>query len=247
LIDAKFVTKVTDLAETKALTFTDLIDGKSHDYTTKQVFEVQPKPPSQPETVKVLTLAGFAQLVEEKIDGLDTKDFFIHVVDHETVELVASTTDKYGRRLTLITAEPVEFEGFRFGQWTEQENFIIGVASKFADTDDKQYVLATASSLTTAATSLSEDNGFSQTATVKAGMKTAETVKLKGVVELAPFRTFPEVGQPISNFVFRAKTSPNGPPLLMLVEADGGKWKIDAINEVKSALQKMALEPTIVA
>ena len=245
MIDKSFIEKVAELAEVQEFTSPDL-DGNIHHFTSKGLVEVQPKPPSLPEGVEVCTLSGFAALVEEKIDDLKTADFFIHVVDHRTVELVAADTDKYGRRLTLITAKPVEFEGFRFGQWITQEDFIIAVAARFAATDDKQYVLATASSLTTAATSVSEDDGFTQSATVKAGMKTAETIKLKGVVELAPFRTFPEVGQPISSFVFRAKQTPTGPNL-MLVEADGGKWKIDAINEVRSALSKMALEPTIVA
>jgi hypothetical protein len=245
LLDATFVQKVVDLAAVQEFTVPDL-DGLAHQFTSKQIFEAQPKPPTHAEIVKVCTLSGFASLVEEKIDALDVAKFFIHVVDHKTVELVATETDKYGRRLVLIKAEPVEFEGFRFGQWIDQENFIIAVAARFGETADKTYVLSTASSLTTEATSLSEDNGFSQKATVKAGMKTAETVTLKGVVELAPFRTFPEVGQPISSFVFRAKQSASG-PLLMLVEADGGKWKIDAIKEVQSALKGMALEPTIVA
>ena len=245
MIDATFVQRVADLSQVQEFQSVDL-DGREHDFTSKQVYEVHPSPPNLPTLVSVLTLAGFAKLVEEKIDGLDTADYFILVNHYAKVTLVAAKTDKYGRRLTLIEATPVKFDGFEFGKWFDQESFIIGVAAKFADTPDKSYVLATASSLTTAATSLSEDNGFSQTATVKAGMKTAETVTLKGVVELAPFRTFPEVGQPISSFVFRAKQTPAGPQL-MLVEADGGKWKIDAINEVKSALQKMALEPTIVA
>ncbi|MGB2625840.1 MAG: hypothetical protein WAK20_03570, partial [Candidatus Acidiferrum sp.] len=227
--------RIVDLAAVQSFTVYDL-DGGEHYYTSKAIYEAAPAP-SLLKRVEVHTLSGFAKLIEEGIDNVAGGKYVILVNDHRTVELLASDTDKYGRRQGLITATPVDFEGFPFGRWIPQEEFVIGVAAKFADTPDKNYVLSVASSLTAGATSLSEDDGFTQRATVKAGMKTAETVTLKGKVDLAPFRTFPEVGQPISSFVFRAKSIEGAGPALMLVEADGGKWKIDAINEVKSALQ----------
>jgi hypothetical protein len=51
---------------------------------------------------------------------------------------------------------------------------------------------------------------------------------VKGRVKLAPFRTFRELKQPESEFVFRVH--PGG--TCSLNEADGGAWKIAAVNAI---------------
>ena len=53
-------------------------------------------------------------------------------------------------------------------------------------------------------------------------------------VELAPYRTFPEVEQPISKFIFRMQEGPRA----ALYEADGGAWRNKAILSIKEYLQE---------
>jgi hypothetical protein len=237
------------------------VGGKK--FSNKGFAEVKPDMPllaKRPALVKVSTLQGFADLVRVKMDGVaqqvsgdgvwplpffDYKDAIIQVESETKVELFAKTTGVDGNRARLIEASPVPFERFPFGTWLSQEEFVIAVASRFADTDDKAEVLKIAGSLTTDASQTSEDDGFTQKATIKAGMKVPETVTVKGMVELAPYRTFPEVRQVISKFVFRAK--PGEKPQLMLMEADGGSWKIDAINEIRRSLAVFDLGIDIVA
>lgn len=55
-------------------------------------------------------------------------------------------------------------------------------------------------------------------------------------VTLAPYRTFVEVKQPESKFVFRMRKSEEGPQAA-LFEADGGAWKIEAMQRVKEFLE----------
>lgn len=223
------------------------VDGKT--FMSKPVFETKPEPPKVPTHVDVFTLQGFADLISESIETLKPEEYVVHVRSFANVVLIAKKSDEHGRRQKLIDAGPVKFDQFEFGKWITQEEFVIAVSSRFVnggETNDKDYVLRIASSLTSDATSISEDNGFSQKATIKAGLAHLEITTLKPQVNLAPFRTFPEVGQPISSFVFRAKQSQNG-PLLMLVEADGGKWKIDAINEVRRFLATLNIPIPIVA
>jgi hypothetical protein len=142
----------------------------------------------------------------------------------------------------------VSFQKFKFGQWMGHEEFTIAVASLFAETPDKAYVLTLASTLTDEAVKTSEDDGFRQKVTVKAGMRHAEGITLKPRVSLAPFRTFPELDQPVSDFVLRAKgEGDGGKPLLMLVEADGGRWKIEAIETIARKLQSYSLGIPIIA
>lgn len=236
------------------------VDGKK--LSNAAFAEIRPKkfvPGEHPALVKVSTLQGFADLVRGKIDGekleaprgFDALPFFdysnavIHVENETTVALYSKITDANGKRVRLIEASPVPFDKFPFNKFLTQEEFVIAVSSRFADTDDKAYVLKIAGSLTNDASHVSEDDGFSQKATVKAGMKIPETVTLKPMVELAPYRTFPEVRQVVSKFVFRAR--PGDQPALMLVEADGGAWKIDAMNEIRSSLAGFTLDITIVA
>ncbi len=74
-----------------------------------------------------------------------------------------------------------------------------------------------------------------------------ESITIKPRVALAPFRTFPEIEQPISEFVFRARCTGEGTPALMLVEADGGRWKIDAITTIRAEMEAFGLNIPIIA
>ena len=56
-------------------------------------------------------------------------------------------------------------------------------------------------------------------------------------VTLVPYRTFLEVEQPPSEFVFRIRDI-NSEPAFKIVEAEGGLWKHEAMASVKSYLEK---------
>jgi hypothetical protein len=239
--DSQVVDKLVALAAPTTFTLKDTL-GVETQYTSKQVHEVKAAPPALADTVSMNTLAGFVDLLREKIDALEPEKWFIQVDSHKLVTLNAKASDAYGRRAVLIKASPVEFQQFKFGEWLPQEQFIIGVSSLFSQTDDKDYVLKVASCLTSDAIDISADDGFTQQATLKQGIKMAEPGEIKKRVSLAPFRTFPECEQPCSDFVFRAKQSDHG-PMLTLVEADGGAWKVAAMKIVKQKLE-ILLTPT---
>jgi len=231
-------------------TYHEVIDalGRQATYSSTPVHEVKASAPAVSAKVQVFTLAALRDLVQAGLEGASFhENAFFHIADERTVELVTRTTDLYGRRLCFIKAAPVPFEGFRFGQWMSQEEFVIAFSSRFSDSADKAKVLSIASSLTNEATSLSEDNGFAQKVTVKAGLRQKESLTIEPKVKLAPFRTFPEVPQPESEFVFRAKANGEGVPHLMLVEADGGAWKVDAIETIKQRLETYSLNIPIIA
>jgi hypothetical protein len=238
MIDATFVQKIANLAEVQEFVLSAELskDGKEHRFSTEALHEIVPAAIPLLSQVGVTTLQGFADVIAQGIDSLDKSKVFIQVNGPSLVSLTAKDTDQWGRRQTLLTAKPVEFAQFQFGQWLSQEEFVIGVASKFSATDDREYVIEVASHLTGDATATVEDNGLTQRATIKAGMKPKETVTLKPRVDLAPFRYFPECQQVISPFVFRCRQTDNG-PVLALFEADGGRWKIDAIGEVARFLR----------
>ena len=249
MIDSTFIQKVVDLAPPTTIVVEDA-DGVKRTYSDKELFEVKPSPlgPRLPEPAKVSvsTLEGFISLIiEVGIEDIKESkdDYYIHVIDHENVGFFCKEADEHGRRLELIHATPVKFDKYPFAKWLDQEQFIVSVSAMFAQTDDKDYVLRIASCLTQEAGSVSEDDGFSQRVTIKQGMKQLEQAILRPQVQLAPFRTFPDVGQPVSPFVFRANDNKE----LALFEADGGKWKIDAIGIISRYLKQSAVGVDIVA
>ena len=55
-------------------------------------------------------------------------------------------------------------------------------------------------------------------------------------VKLRPYRTFAEIEQPESSYVFRIKDTDRG-PAFKLVEADGDLWKNDVMKKIKEYLE----------
>ena len=76
--------------------------------------------------------------------------------------------------------------------------------------------------------------------TIKQGIASKADVLVPNPVTLTPYRTFLEVKQPSSEFVFRIKDN-GGTPAFMLVEAEGGLWRAEAMQNIKEYLTK-ALE-----
>jgi len=78
------------------------------------------------------------------------------------------------------------------------------------------------------------DDGVSQSITVKGGVARRENVEVPNPVILAPYRTFPEIEQPESRFIFRMRTGPQA----ALYEADGGAWRNEAMARIKDWLEE---------
>lgn len=203
-------------------------------YTTEVLTSLQEPIPTG---ISVLTLSGLIDLVRRQIEGFKADAVLLHVVNHSTVELKEITSDKWGRRKVYATAKVPEYSGFRFGEYHAHEDFMISLQAGFVPTDDSEYLIKIAASLTAEVVTNSEDNGIAQNVGLRRGVVLKSTETLKSRVLLAPFRTFREVDQPKSEFVFRVKQNGSEIPKLGLFEADGGKWKVDAIANVAQYLE----------
>lgn len=76
------------------------------------------------------------------------------------------------------------------------------------------------------------DDGVSQAVSVKTGIASVNSVKVPNPVKLAPYRTFNEVAQPTSEFVFRMRDGMQ----CAIFEADGGAWQLEAMQSIKEYL-----------
>ena len=80
---------------------------------------------------------------------------------------------------------------------------------------------------------------MTQKATVKTGIASKSDAIVPAVVNLKPFRTFLEVEQPSSDFIFRMKEDRYTEGVQCAIfEADGGAWKAEAMANVKAYLQE---------
>lgn len=203
-----------------------------------------------PSSVSVLTLLGFSQLISESIEGFDPKAVLIHVENHLKVSLMSIKSDAFGRRMKFSEANCADDVGkFQFGNFHQSEQFIINLQACFVPgVGDIDYVLRMASNLAAEAVTTGDDDGISQRVAMKAGvvLKSQEVVKPR--VKLAPYRTFREVEQPSSEFIFRLRSGREGEvPTCALFEADGGRWRLDAVQAVSVWLSRNITDIPVIA
>ena len=115
------------------------------------------------------------------------------------------------------------------------ETFLIALQSKFIPGDDRELLLKFAGTVEDGTVAQYNDDGITQKATVKTGIASKGDALVPNPVRLRPFRTFVEVEQPESSFVFRMKQG-NGVECAIF-EADGGAWKNVAMQNIKEYLQ----------
>ena len=77
-------------------------------------------------------------------------------------------------------------------------------------------------------------------ATMTVGVAAKADAIVPNPVQLRPYRTFQEVEQPVSQFVFRI--GDRGTPEFKLVEAEGGIWKTEAVRKIKDYLELVLSE-----
>lgn len=177
------------------------------------------------DTMKVRNLTGVVDYLRNNFD--DKLPVIIHVKSPTSVSVVTEFNRDLSRS-TLIEAEAL-LPDIAYGRYYDIESFNILLQSCFVGTEIRDHLLAIVGNVKDENVTNYGDDGTSQSVTAKVGIATVETVKLPNPVHLKPFRTFVEIRQPESAFVFRMKDGPSA----ALFEADGGAWKLDAIDKIK--------------
>src|SRR5690606_31882265 len=120
-------------------------------------------------------------------------------------------------------------------------SFNILLQSCFVDNSHRASLLSIVGNIQEENVATVGDNGTSQQVTAKTGIATLAPVILPNPVMLKPFRTFVEIPQPESGFVFRMQSGPKA----ALFEADGGEWKITAMQSIREYLDKQLAEQIV--
>lgn len=209
-------------------------------YSDKQLNRLTPHIPKA-DYITMNTLSSFVDYIKSATDTMAGK-MIIHIKKPDEV-LLYSQLDSERERETLVKVE-AKIPVFRYGEFQLHENFLIGVQSKFIDDvdTDKALVLQFAGTVEAGTVQQYSDDGISQSATIKQGIASKQEGLVPGKVKLRPYRTFIEVEQPVSEFVFRMKDDEREGVLCAIFEADGGAWENAAKDNIKKYLKEQLLD-----
>ena len=177
--------------------------------------------------IEIHTLSGIVNYVKSNVE-LSGKQFYINVIDEGEVRLLREM-DKDGNRDVRLISNAIVPQ-FSFDRFLDSEELIIQMQSKFVNTEDKGIILKVVGNIREENVRNTGDDGVSQMVTMKTGVTTVADAQVPNPVNLAPFRTFTEVEQPKSDFIFRMKDGPTA----AIFESDGGHWRNEAIKNIKN-------------
>lgn len=183
--------------------------------------------------LRVNTLTALVDYIKGKPEEL-RDSMILHVLSPTRVQLITGLIDER-KRETLMETNAIVNE-FSFDHYYDQERFLIELQANFIETEDLKKIKMVAGNIQQGTTANYDDDGVSQKTTIKSGIANNTDVIVPNPVTLRPYRTFAEIEQPESEYVFRIKDSDRG-PAFKLVEADGGLWKKEAMNRIKHYLE----------
>ena len=196
------------------------INGKT--YCTKDL--VRYDAPEKAAPISATTLTSLVDYIKENREEL--RDRMIIQVVNETKVLLYSGLLAERDRETLFEVNAL-LPRFEYGREYDQESFLISMQSCFKESDDREAVTMLASNIVNTQEATFSDNGTTQQAVMKTGITTKDNVLVPNPVNLIPYRTFLEVEQPASDFVFRVSEGRGGAPVFKLV-ASGSlrRWQM---------------------
>lgn len=201
-----------------------------YDSNRHSLRELQPR--QYAPVLNLRTLRSLVDYLKSDNDLINQKRVVVVVESSQKVSVYDQVDFEYGQRNQLVCVQAA-VPRIPFDNWHDQEEFNIMLQSMFIDDTDRSIVLDFASHLKIEKGAEVQDNGVSQIATVRDGVASLAQAKTPNPVTLRPYRTFNEVEQPASQFIFRINKSAN----LALFEADGGKWKLEAVESIANYLK----------
>ncbi len=201
------------------------VDGQV--YSTQKIYALEQATPSE---IAVHSLSGLIEYLQSDFDGTD--NVMVHVSSPTEVVCFSTFNRDYNRN-QFIKASAM-LPSFAFDRWYDTENFNIKLQSCFVADGDRDVMLKVVGNIKEEAVNTIGDDGVSQAVVAKTGVATVANVKVPNPVVLKPYRTFVEVEQPASDFIFRMQSGPS----CALFEADGGAWKLQAMKNIKDYLEK---------
>ena len=203
--------------------------------------------------IEETSLSAFVGYLRRNIDKLDRERLQV-VVDSPTNVSVRGWLHARNRKRDIFCrAQPIlpKLTGVAtLDQFASLHDFRLNLLTCFAPTPERNKLLESLRLVKKNTAIENSDDGLNQSLVVKAGVDLVSSVPLPNPVSLAPYRTFLEVQQPVSDFLLRMDGGGEGRVQARLVLVDGGMWDLAARTAVGQDLQALLkaaeLDPTMV-
>lgn len=213
-LDRSFIEKIQELCPANEHEILGLA------YSDKKLHLIEPP---LIDTVTVHTLTAVEEFCRKELAGSEGH-YIILVESPGRVMIMGDADVSYRNREQPLRAE-LQASPFPFGKFLPVELFIIALQSQFVQDATTAAMLALVGNLTTTSESKTLDDGVSQSVEARVGLSKLQNVVVPNPVQLAPYRTFIEIEQPLSDHT------------CALFEADGGAWKNVATSRIKDRLE----------
>lgn len=192
------------------------------------------------QTLKFSTLQSICDYIAEDPDGIfhDNVKYMLQIKDANHVVLLSPIFGESKQRATIATCD-IDLRSDKQIRYTDPETFQVIVQTRFVETEARKLLLQVAGNLKKEQGMQTADDGVSQKLTVMTGVSTSSNVKWVNPTPLRMIRTFPEIEQPESAFVFRV----NQDGECALFEDENAIWQLTAIASIKKFLQEH-VDPT---
>lgn len=217
---------------------------KEHEGRTFVKGDWRPLLEPETETLKVSTLTGLKDYLDNNPDSLNLNELMVHVVDHETVKVRSTPVGGHKQRPVFLTATALVPEHM-FCKATRPAHyppsvFIPYLQSCFAevDGDDLKTIISVCSNVDVDAGVNQSDDGMTQKVTTRRGVVSKAQENVPNPVVLYPFSSFVEIMQPARKMVLRFAGNTDEGAGAALIEADGGAWKITAMQSIATWLRE---------
>lgn len=235
MLDEGAVNAIANLAKKgrELDTLVGMVDGVT--MSTRPLHHIPVKLEPEPAKLSFRSLQAFVDFMTENRDDLELAGFVVHVSGPQAVALLGPLVGDAQQRLCYAAATCKDMLAEFVGRQMQQDTFIVGLQTRFVETDDRAALLKLVGSIADESSVQATDDGRSQEVTSRAGvvLKSNNPVAVPNPVRLAGIRTFREIEQPDAPYILRVAKG----PLLTLHEADGGAWELSAVQRVATWLR----------
>jgi hypothetical protein len=240
------IVKIEELVQAAHAPVTVPFFGVDHQSVRGGAFTAVQQPAAH--ELVVHTLQAVADYLKENKDSLPLTSLVVHVRDTQNVVVLGNLRADRTRE-TFLHALPINPDHVAGGanKFVDQESFVLWVQTAFVDTPGREELLRTVGNLQAEKAKTLVDDGVTQEVTVKASGVRAGNAVVKHPI-LIPRRTFPEITLDGVQFVLRMRGGGDGQmPSVGLFEADGGAWRVDAIEKIAEHLHEVGVSIAVLS
>lgn len=215
----------------------EIFEYEGVDYVkTAKGFEQLRKPTAT--TIGVNSLDGLVKMIKNALNDSEVEGMhgiykpFVVNIDFNRIKVMSALCEDKSRNY-LVEAEPM-IPRLSIGHDLTVEEMIILLSTSFVPTENTQKFIESLSSLRVVEEVEFNDDGVGQTVTAKKGASMNQKYQIQPIVKLQPIRTYAEIEQVESKFLFRV----NKDGTVCLREADGGQWKYETQKRIVAYLEE---------